>query len=77
MSAGGRRRRSFSIWVRTEEFPSRIRGKSFGRMTAAGSGSGSFTGWEDLARLVVGFCGVWKNVHLTGQKRESISSLGV
>ena len=47
MSEGGKRRRNFKSWARTEEDPSRIRGRSLGSKMAVGSGMGSLTGWEE------------------------------
>jgi len=48
MSEGGRRERSFRRLVRTEEEPSRRRGRSLGRIIAGGKGRGWLTGWEEL-----------------------------
>jgi hypothetical protein len=47
ISADGRRRRNLRSCVRTEEEPSRIRGRSFGRRMAVGRGRGSLTGREE------------------------------
>lgn len=55
MSEGGSKESSFSRCERTEEEPSRRRGRSLGRMIAAGSGSGWLTGWEELGGLVLLF----------------------
>ena len=47
MSEGGKRRRNFRSWARTEAEPSRIKGRSLGSRMAVGSGKGSLTGWEE------------------------------
>lgn len=47
MSVEGRSRKNLSNCVRTEEEPSRIRGRSFGRRMAVGRGRGSLTGREE------------------------------
>jgi len=47
ISAGGRRWRNLRSWVRTEEEPSRIRGRSLGRRMAVGRGRGSLTGRDE------------------------------
>ncbi len=47
MSAEGSSRRNLRSWLRTEDDPSRIRGKSLGRRMAVGRGRVSLTGREE------------------------------